>query len=515
MKNVVAIYTRLSEEDRDKRNSDDDSESIQNQKKLLIQYAVDKEWEIFRIYSDDDYTGSDRNRPEFQRLIKDAENKKFNIILCKTQSRFTREMELVEKYLHYLFPLWGVRFVSVVDNVDTDNKGNKKARQINGLINEWYLEDISENIRSVFDNKRQNGLHIGSYALYGYKKDPEHKGHLIIDIEAAEIVHEIFELYASGFGKMHIARMLNERGIPPPSKYRMLKEENLSGNHVASIWHYSVISNMLTNDMYIGNMVQGRYGSISYKTKKNYPKPQDKWIRVEHTHEPIIENELWDRVQKLIDIKLKPSTETKQIGLFTGKVRCKYCGAIMRSHISNDKRRYLTCSTYYNSKSCRCVTVALTTLEKAVIGRIQEFNKTYYDCEEISKRIEYDEGLKKSLKKHKSEILKLQKQYNYAKTCFCKSYEDKVTGIITEDQFAIISEQFSKDKEKIEKAILLLENEIEKVNSYLKSTETMFQIAERYKNVDKLNRFIVDELIDHINVGGTRYQREIDIYWNM
>ena len=135
----VALYCRLSEEDRNKVSAADDSASIQNQKSMLLQYASQQGWEVFHIYSDDDYTGSDRNRPEFQRLLADAEARKFDIVLCKTQSRFTRELELVEKYLHSLFPLWGIRFVSIVDNADTDNKGNKKSRQINGLVNEWYL----------------------------------------------------------------------------------------------------------------------------------------------------------------------------------------------------------------------------------------------------------------------------------------------------------------------------------------------------------------------------------------
>ena len=141
----VAIYCRLSEEDRNKQSEKDDSESIQNQKSLLIQYAIDRQWDVYNIYSDDDYTGADRNRPGFNQLIDDARNHKFDIVLCKTQSRFTREMELVEKYIHGLFPIWNIRFVSVVDNADTDIKGNKKARQINGLINEWYLEDMSDN----------------------------------------------------------------------------------------------------------------------------------------------------------------------------------------------------------------------------------------------------------------------------------------------------------------------------------------------------------------------------------
>ena len=173
----AAIYCRLSEEDKNKQNVTDDSNSIKNQKAMLLEYAMAQGWDVYNIYSDDDYAGSDRNRPEFKRLLSDAEERKFDVVLCKTQSRFTRELELVEKYLHGLFPLWGIRFVSIVDNADTDNKGNKKSRQINGLVNEWYLEDMSDNIRSVLTSRRMNGFHIGSFALYGYKKDPEKKGH--------------------------------------------------------------------------------------------------------------------------------------------------------------------------------------------------------------------------------------------------------------------------------------------------------------------------------------------------
>ena len=218
----AAIYCRLSEEDRNKQCATDDSNSIQNQKAMLLQYAAEMGWEIYRIYSDDDYTGSDRRRPEFVRLLTDAEQRKFDIVLCKTQSRFTRELELVEKYIHGLFPIWGIRFVSIVDNADTANKGNKKSRQINGLVNEWYLEDMSENIRSVLTNRRENGFHIGAFALYGYKKDPEQKGHLIIDEEAAAVVREVFTLFASGMGKTAIARLLNDRGIPNPTEYKRL-----------------------------------------------------------------------------------------------------------------------------------------------------------------------------------------------------------------------------------------------------------------------------------------------------
>ena len=204
----AAIYCRLSEEDHNKQKNTDDSCSIQNQKAMLLDYAAQHSWTVYDIYSDDDYTGADRNRPQFQRLLKDAQQRKFQIVLCKTQSRFTRELELVETYIHGLFPLWGIRFISIVDHADTANKGNKKSRQINGLVNEWYLEDMSDNIRSVLTSRRKNGFHIGSFALYGYQKDPHQKGRLLIDDEAAEVVREVFLLYAQGLGKTAIARTL-------------------------------------------------------------------------------------------------------------------------------------------------------------------------------------------------------------------------------------------------------------------------------------------------------------------
>lgn len=200
-----------------------------------------------------------------------------------------------------------IRFISIVDHADTDIKGNKKARQINGLINEWYLEDLSENIKSVFENKMRNGQHIGAFALYVYQKDPEQKGHLIIDEEAAEFVREVFNLFVQGRGKQDIAQTLNARGIPNPTEYKRQKGLRYSQpkSQVSTLWKYFAISNMLTNEIYIGNMVQDRYGSISYKTKQNKPNPKDEWIIVENTHEPIIDIETWNKAQELIRQRAK------------------------------------------------------------------------------------------------------------------------------------------------------------------------------------------------------------------
>lgn len=283
----AAIYVRLSEEDKNKKSASDDSESIQNQKALLMQYAINNTWDVVEIYNDDDYKGADRNRPEWNRLINDAKKRKFDIILCKTQSRFTREMTMVEHYIHELFPLWGIRFIGVTDNADTANKGNKKQRQIMGLTNEWYIEDLSDSIKAALTIRREQGFHIGSFALYGYKKDPDNKGKLIIDPEAADVVREVFTLFADGHGKEHIARYLNAKGIPNPTQYKRLNgiSYKTPKHKLGTIWRYYTIADMLINETYIGNMVQGKYGSVSYKTGVNKPRKKEQWISVKNTHE--------------------------------------------------------------------------------------------------------------------------------------------------------------------------------------------------------------------------------------
>ena len=177
-KGWAAVYCRLSKEDEEKTARE--SESIRNQRALLLAWAAEHDYRIYRVYTDEDYSGIDRARPGFNAMLADARAGKFEVILAKTQSRFTRDMELVEKYLHGLFPEWGVRFIAVLDHVDTCDPAGKKARQINGLINEWYLEDLSGNVRAVLDHKRHSGCYIASFALYGYRKNPDLTDHMYV-----------------------------------------------------------------------------------------------------------------------------------------------------------------------------------------------------------------------------------------------------------------------------------------------------------------------------------------------
>lgn len=274
--NVCAIYCRLSREDEDKRGGE--SESIVNQRELLSGYAAAKGWSVHGVYSDDDASGADAERPGFLKLLRDAEDGRFSIVLCKTQSRFTRDIELVERYLHGLFPRWGVRFVTVVDCADTSDRQNKKSRQLNGLINEWYLEDLSENVRAVFDDKRRRGQFIGSFPPYGYAKSEGDKNRLTPDGETAPVVRRIFDMYEDGKSLREVAAALDAAGVPPPS-------ERLGR---IGRWNKNAIARILKSETYIGNLTQGRRRKPSYKSRLTVELPRSEWITVRGTHEGIV-----------------------------------------------------------------------------------------------------------------------------------------------------------------------------------------------------------------------------------
>lgn len=380
----VAIYCRLSREDTYKLHENDESESIQNQKSMLINYAIEQGWDIYNIYCDEDYSGADSERPDFNRLIEDAKNHKFNIVLCKSQSRFTRDMEVSEKYLHNKFLEWNIRFVSLVDFVDNQNKGNKKSSQINALVNEWYLEDLSENIKKTFDNKRKQGLHIGAFVCYGYKRDAENKNKIVIDNDVADIIKLIFNLYEQGNGVTKIAQILNDKGIPTPTKYKLSLGMNFKnqGKNI-DYWCESTITKILKNEVYMGNMVQGYNRKISYKLKKSVNVPPDERIIIPNTHEPIITKEQFYNVQNIFKSKTR-RCKNGEVHLFANKLVCLDCGS--KLHKCKNDRNY----TYFSCKSakkiygtCTSHSIGYENLKNIVTERIREKILTYYNFDNI------------------------------------------------------------------------------------------------------------------------------------
>lgn len=502
MNNIVGIYNRLSEEDRNKLNEDDESRSIQNQKSMLISYAASQGWDIYKIYSDDDYKGSDRNRPAFNQLLEDARNHKFNIVLCKSQSRFTRELELVEKIIHGDFVEWGIRFVGLADNADTANHGNKKSRQINGLVNEWYLEDLSDNIKTVLTDHRRKGLHIGAFALYGYQKDPEQKGHLIIDPEAAAVVREVFELYASGVGRTNIARILNDKGIPNPTEYKRRKGMRYNGADRAcgTLWKYYGISSMLENEMYIGNMVQGKYENPTYKSKHSRPVPKEKWIRVEGTHEPIIDIELWNRVQQRRAEKAKPCY-TGEIGIFATKTRCMYCGYTLASS-NNRGFRYLKCPTRnLGQQFCKGTFIAQRLLEKAVLEELNRIISKYFDDSSAGIKISISKNMEMGKQRLKKEISNMDSKMESLKNAIRNLYVDKANGVISDGEYIEFHKDFSEEIERCKKLQTARISELQELDAEGKVIRSKEEILKKYKNVSRLDRDIMDSLIDYIEIG--------------
>ena len=515
---LVAIYPRLSDEDRFKKEGDE-SESIINQKNMLIKYASDQGWNIYDIYCDEDYSGADRDRPEFNRLLKDAEERKFDIVLCKSQSRFTREIKIVEDIIHEKFLLWGIRFVSIVDHADTEDPYNKKQRQVNGLVNEWFLEDTSINIRKVFDHKKREGIHIGSFAVYGYKKDPERKGHLIIDEEAAQVVRLVFQLFVDGMGKTAIARYLNEKGIPNPSEYKRQQglRFKINGGSCGHLWKYFSISNMLTNEMYIGNMVQSRQKNLSYKCRKKVMIPKEDWIIVPNTHEPIIDIDLWNRAQKLIQLKSKAFDTTGKIGIFSKKVKCLNCGYTMRAAKYHDER-YLRCSSrFYDKKSCSGSMISEKRLSNYILNEIRKLAKEFLDKDELERKLELENKTKTKLDENKKLLELYQKQIDKCKTSIKQVYLDKLNGVIQSIDLDEIISDFEKEQMKYEKLATDVLVNIEKIENQKEESTSKQQLIEQYSNVQELTRDMVVTLIDYIEIGsrkkGTKI-RPIVIHWN-
>ena len=527
----VGVYCRLSDEDRFKTNKNDDSDSIVNQRSMCIKFAVNQGWDVVDIYSDDDYSGAGTFRPEFERLIKDCENGKINLVLCKTQSRFSRDMEVIERYLHNKFIEWGVRFVSIVDNADTNNHSNKKARQINGLMNEWYLDDLSVNIIKSIKNKREDGLFMGSFAPYGYEKSPEDKHKLIVDPIAAKVIKRIFEMYANGYGYHKICQYLNNNNIPTRVLYKKQKgSKYVSGScdYKKSIWKSDTIAQILKSEVYIGNLVQGRKRSLGYKLHKSKNVPKDEWCRVENTHEPIIDIELWNKVKERLG-KHESPIKTGDIHYLSRKIYCKICNKYFMRNVYNvkgettGKRAYMQCSSAKRYHACdNRKAIRMDELESIILNSINDLLNNYYDKNNLedlyNKRIMQDTNNNELIKVLEKEKHNLEKKIAENRSYYRKLYEDKAKEIISEDMFMIMAADYSKEIESMNKRVESINEEIRNFQIKKEERKQAEEVLKKYKHINKLNKVIIDEFISKVYVGNYDKEtkiRDIEINWSI
>ena len=458
----AAIYCRLSKEDEALPDGPRESESIQNQRAMLLDYARQQGYEVTGIYTDEDYSGIDRGRPGFNRLLSAARAGEFDVILVKTQSRFTRDMELVEKYLHGLFPLWGIRFIAVVDHVDTADAAGKKSRQINGLINEWYLEDLSANVRSVLTHKRQAGQYIGAFALYGYAKDPADHNRLVIDPEAAGVVRRIFGLYLAGYGTTRIARLLNEAGILPPGRYRLQKGTvpYYNGEASGQSWTKATVHRLLTTRTYAGDLEQGRHRRVSYKSRRTVWLPRRDWIVVPHTHEAIIDPADFQRVQQMLHGRARSGTGGR-VHPLAGKVVCGLCGRVMeqtgsgRTGKDGRRPRYFRCRTALADKHL-CPGqpyLPAAALEQAVLEALRrQLGPFLHPQDPALLPADREQAARQG------ECSRLRAELARRDTALESLYLDKCSGLLEESQFLAMNRRLRQESSRLQERLQALES---------------------------------------------------------
>ena len=520
----AAIYARLSDEDRNKTNVNDESESIQNQRNLLIKHCMEHHFDIVEIYCDEDYTGGNTNRPDFQRMIADCEAGKIDIVVAKSQSRFSRDLGTIEMYLHNKFPEWGVQFIGVADHTDSFDDNGLELRQMKAIIDQTYLKQTSQNIRCVLEYKRRDGKFTGSFAPYGYIIDPEDNNHLLVDDTAADVVRQIFEMFAAGYGYRKICQKLNESGVPCPSAY---KAENNSSyrnlNHERRFadeksWTHTTIARMVRNETYIGNLVQGKTHPVSFKNKKRKRVAEEDWIRAVGTHEPIISPDLWNKAQDRVKSSARSSRITLERTPLSGKVKCGVCGAGMKRNVYYNKDRSkayynLTCGTY-KSGAMTCPNhraMSGMQLEAEILARLNAILDRYYDVQLIEEDTERDNVKSKLLK----QCQKIRREMSVKERSIAKTFEqqENMSAEMCQKLFSIYQGEYDKLKESLAE----VEEQLQRLEAEALSEEQKRALLDKYKHIDQLTALVADEFIDTVYIGNFNEDgsRDITIKWKI
>lgn len=369
---MTALYCRLSREDGDRAESD----SIGNQRLMLEEYVYSRpELSVYDVYIDDGYTGTNFDRPSFCRMMQDIEKGHISCVLVKDLSRFGRDYIDAGRYLERWLPEHGVRFIAVADQIDSARGAYDMLMPLKNLFNAQYAKDISQKVKSALSVKQQRGDFIGAFASYGYLKDPDNHNRLLIDPAAAPIVQRIFSLFEHGAGKSKIAKLLNAEQVPCPSEYkRLMGERYHNGNRLGNTtyWTYTTVHRILQNEMYIGNMEQGRDLRLNMHGQAKRKKKTD-WVIVEKTHDPIISTEQWRRVQLLLAMNARTPQFEANVSAFAGYLKCGDCGRSMSKTVRSGKTFY-TCGSYkrYGATACTKHYISANTLEKIVLDDLNE-----------------------------------------------------------------------------------------------------------------------------------------------
>lgn len=449
----AALYARLSRDDGDKLESD----SIANQRNLLERYAATQpDLQIVDVYADDGYTGTNFARPEFQRMISDVESGRINCIIVKDLSRFGRDYIDTGRYLERYFPEHGVRFIAVSDDIDSANKPYSLLLPFQNVLNEQYARDISKKVRVAMQSKQKQGDFIGAFASYGYQKDPANHNKLIIDPPAAAVVKRVFDLFESGMGKIKIAKLLNEEGLPCPSVYKQLKGDRYhNGQRLGntSYWTYSTIHRMLHNRMYVGDMEQGRAPrqTMHGKAKKV---SSDEWFVVPNTHEAIIPQDQWNRVQALLAHTTRDLNFEQNVSPLASFLRCGDCGRAM-TKTKSAGGIYYSCGSFkrYGASVCTKHSISHTLLEQIVLDDLNKIIVAVGDLKELA-----DEARPKQRNTGPNrECEKLTATLDRLSRLKKSAYEDYCDRLLSREEFLQYREDYQRQEDQINAQLTQLE----------------------------------------------------------
>lgn len=496
--NLTALYLRLSRDD----GTVTDSESILNQKAFLLDYAKANSLNVVEIFSDDGFSGLNFDRPEFNRMIEMIESGKIDTVVTKDLSRLGRDYIGVGNYIDKFFPMHNVRYIAVNDGIDTKEPTSANdMTPFRAVFNDMYAKDISKKVRTALTTKKSNGKFIGSQPPYGYRKDPNDKNHLIIDEETAVYVRRIFREFISGGTVLGIAHKLSADKVPTPSEQKRL---TATQKVFKGIWNDSIVRRILTNPTYAGHLTQNMTRKISYKLDKKVRLPKDEWIIIENTHEPIVSQEDFDAASEILS--KRSYHKTKRSGkqhLLSGLVFCKDCGGSMSFVKESETRTYLVCSRWRRNARlgvCTSHSIRETYVENALKDKLKELASAINTSEILSGAdVFFDKD-----KNNGKLIDALNRKIDTCKNTMLSLYKDKAAGVISENEYAEMSESIRAERAVFERRLDELQKEADSINNAKDMSELLNSII----SFDNIDRNTLLMLVDKIYIGKNK---EIEI----
>ena len=494
----AGLYIRLSKEDE----SEGPSQSVQNQESLLREFVQQHRLSVYDTYIDDGWSGTNFDRPAFQRMIADIEAKKVNMVITKDLSRLGRDYILTGHYMERYFPEHRVRYISLLDGIDTgvDSTAND-ITPFRAIMNDMYAKDISKKIKSVKRDKQRKGQFIGGKPVYGYKMHPTEKNKIVIDEEVAPIVRRVFALALSGMSCRNIAVLLNQEGIPTPATYANLPVAR--PGPYTGLWSSERISDMLQNETYIGNMVQGRSVKISYKSKKCLKQGPANWVIVEGTHEPLVDAETFRKVRMLVNSRKHTRSRTYDF-LLKGLIFCHECGyplaVLNRKNAMGEDVLYFVCRTYQRFTKagvCSSHSIKEKTVTDAVIDKVREVCRAYLNPDELLPMAR--EAVENSRKQSslETELQAVQSKIDSLTANLDRMYTDRLNGLLPEEDFQRIFNRAKLDRKLLEEK--RQELELRKKSS-VRPEDRAKELVQRFIETAGESRELLVSLIERVEL---------------